>query len=73
MIPFGPRFFFILCETTPEILGPWEKLEFPAMGTILLIVFKFSISSTTNHFYVFSRTQGQVPRHLACASIQIEW
>ena len=28
------------------------------MGTILLIVFKFSISSTTNHFSVFSRSQG---------------
>ena len=44
---------FILRETTPEILGPWEELEFAAMGTILLIVFKFSTSSTTNYFYVF--------------------
>ena len=43
----------ILRETTPEILGPWEELEFTAMGTILLIVFKFSTSSTTNHFSVF--------------------
>ena len=51
MIPFEPH--FILCETTPELLGPWEKLEFPAMGAILLIVFKFSTSSTTNHFSVF--------------------
>ena len=45
---------FILCETTPGILGPWEELEFPAMGTILLIVFKFSTSSTTYHFSVFT-------------------
>ena len=44
---------FILCETTPEILGPWEELEFTAMGTILLIFYKFSTSSTTNHFSVF--------------------
>ena len=44
---------FILCETTPEILRPWEELEFTAMGTILLMVFKFSTSSTTNHFSVF--------------------
>ena len=58
MIPFEPRLFFILCETTPEILGAWEELEFPAMGTILLIVFKCSISSTTHNFSVFSRTQG---------------
>ena len=35
------------------MLGPWKELEFPAMGTILLIVFKFSTSSTTNHFSVF--------------------
>ena len=44
---------FILCETTPEILGLWVELEFPAMGTILLIIFKLSTSSTTNHFSVF--------------------
>ena len=44
---------FILRETTPEILGHWEELEFTAMGTILLIVFKFSTSSTTNSFSVF--------------------
>ena len=41
MIPFQPHLFSF-----------YVKLEFPAMGTILLIVFKFSISSTTTHFSV---------------------
>ena len=44
--------WYILRETTPEIRGPSEELEFPAMCTILLIVFKFSTSST-NYFSVF--------------------
>ena len=62
MVPFETLSLFILRETTPEILGPWEELEFTAMGTILSIVFKFTNSRI-----------GLVPRHLACASIQIEW
>ena len=55
MVLFETLSLFILCETTPEILGPWEELEFAAMGTILLIVFKFSTSSTTNYFSVFPK------------------
>ena len=48
MIPFETRFFSFYVKQ----LGPWEELEFPAMGTILLIVFKSS-TSTTKHFSVF--------------------
>ena len=53
MVLFETLSLFIFGETTPEILGPWEELEFTTMGTILLIVFKFSTSSTTNYFSVF--------------------
>ena len=36
------------------------------MGTILLIVFKFSTSSTTNHFSVFpTELKDRFPLHLA--------
>ena len=76
MVPFETLSLFILRETTPEILGPWEELEFTAMGAILLIVFKFSSSSTTNYFSVFPTDLKDMfwfPRHLARASIQIVW
>ena len=66
---------FILRETTPEILGPWEELEFTAMGTVLLIVFKFSTSSATNIFSVFPQNSkiGLVPHNLHVHRFQIEW
>ena len=48
MVLFETLSLFILRETTPEILGTWKELEFTVMGAILLIVFKFSTSSTTN-------------------------
>ena len=38
---FLKQSLFILRETTPEILGPWEELEFTAMGTILLMSINF--------------------------------
>ena len=61
MIPFEPRLFSF-----------YVKLEFPAMGTILLIVFKFSISSTTNHFSVFFQNSriGSLP---SCMCIDSDW
>ena len=66
--------YFILRETTPEILGPWEELEFTTMGTILLIVFKFSTFSTTNSFSVFPTdlkdTSGSCP---SCTNIDSYW
>ena len=34
MVLFETQSLFILRETTQEILGPWEELEFPEMGTI---------------------------------------
>ena len=50
MVLFETLSHFISCETTPEIRGPWEELGFTAMGTILLIVFKFSTSTTSARF-----------------------
>ena len=47
MIPFETRLFSFYVKQ----LGPWEELEFPAMGIILLIVVKFS-TSATKHFSV---------------------
>ena len=49
MIPFETRLFSFYVKQHQE------KLEFTAMGTILLIVFKFSTSPTTNHFSVFPK------------------
>ena len=66
---------FILREATPEIFGPWEELEFAAMSSILLIALNFP--HLHNKFFLCFFLQnsrvGLVPRHLACASIQIEW
>ena len=67
MVLFETQSFFILRETTPEILGTWKELEFTAMGAILLNAFKFSTSSTTNSFSVFPTA----PKDRS--SIQIEW
>ena len=53
MVLFETLSLFVLCETPPEMRGPSEELEFAAMGTILLIVFKSSTSSTTNYSSVF--------------------
>ena len=39
--PFETLSLFILRETTPEIRGPWEELEFTVMGTILLMPLNF--------------------------------
>ena len=76
IVLFETLSLFILRETRPEILGLWEELEFTAMSTILLIVFKFSTSSTTNYFPVFPKElkdrSGSSPCACACASIQIE-
>ena len=61
MIPFEPRLFSF-----------YVKLEFPAMGTILLIVFKFSISSTTNHFSVFFQNS-RIGSSPSCMCIDSDW
>ena len=55
MMLFETMSLFILRETTPEILGPSEELEFT--DGYYIIVFKFS-TSTTNSFSVFPTTQG---------------
>ena len=75
MVLFETLFLFILRETTPKILGPCEEMEFAAMGTILLIVLKFSTSSQQmlSLFFLQNSRVGLVPHQLACASIQIEW
>ena len=66
---------FILRETTPEILGPWEELEFTAMGTILLMSLNFLhlVQQILSLFFPQHSRIGLDPHHLACTSIQIEW
>ena len=72
--PFETLSLFILRDTTPEILGTWEKLEFAAMSTILLIVFKFSTSSTTNYVSVFpTELKGRSGYSPSCMCIDSDW
>ena len=60
MVLFETLYFFILRETTPEILGPWDESEFTAaMGTILLNFFKIFYIFYNKFFLCFSHsTQG---------------
>ena len=74
MVLFETQSLFILRETTPEMRGPWEEVEFTAMGTILLIVIKFSTSSTTNYFSVFpTELKGRSGSSPSCMCIDSNW
>ena len=51
-----------------------EELEFAAVGTILLIFFKFSTFSTTNSFSVFpTELKGRSGSSPSCMYINSDW